>query len=112
VGNTPGFADGTLLHELFLQRLPATVCMVLASANSSNPLTESAQMADKIVEVALPSVSAFQTPSVPTPTEFEGLCSEIASLKSTLKNLSRRRSPTGPTRPTLLVSWVFRRCCP
>jgi len=94
VGNTPGLADGALLHELFLQRLPATVRMVLPSANSYTPLTELAQMADKIVEVALPSVSAFQMPSGPTPTEFEDLRLEIASLKSTLKNLSRRRSPS------------------
>ena len=94
VGNTPGLADGALLCELFLQRLPATVRMVLASANSSTSLAELAQMADKIVEVAVPSVSAFQTPSCPTPTEFEDLRSEIASLKSTLKNLSRCRSPS------------------
>jgi len=94
VGNTPGFADGALLRELFLQRFPATVRMVLASANSSTPLAELAQMVDKIVEVAVPSFSAFQTPSCPTPTEFEDLHSEIASLKSTLKNLSRCRSPS------------------
>jgi len=94
VGNTPGLTDGALLRELFLLRLPATVCMVLASANSSTPLTKLAQMADKIVEVAPPSISAFQTPSGPIPTEFEDLCSEIASLKSTLKNLSRRHSPS------------------
>jgi len=94
VGNTPGLSDGALLREQFLQRLPATVRMILASANSSTPLARLAQMADKIVEVAVPSVSAFQTPSCPTPTEFEDLHSELASLKSTLKNLSRRHSPS------------------
>lgn len=94
VGNTPGLADGALLRELFLQRLPATVRMVLASADSSTPLTELAQMADKIVEVAVPSIAAFQTPSYPNPTELEDLRSELASLKSTVKTLTRRRSPS------------------
>lgn len=93
VGNTPGLADGALLRELFLQRLPATVRMVLASAGSSTSLQDLAQMADRIVEVAVPSVSAFQTPS-PTHTELDDLRSEIAALKSTLKSYTRRRSPS------------------
>ena len=68
--------------------------MALASANCSTSLTELAQMEDKIMEVAVTSVSTFQTPSCPNPTEFEDLCSEIASLKSTLKNLSHHCSPS------------------
>lgn len=59
VGNTPGLEDGALHCKLFLQRAPATAHMVLASANSSTPLTELAQMANKIVEVAVPFASAF-----------------------------------------------------
>lgn len=91
VGDTPGLADGALLRELFLQRLPATVRMVLASADSSTSLQDLAQMADKIVEVAVPSVSAFHTPST---TELDDLRSEVATLRSTLKSLTRRRSPS------------------
>ena len=44
VGDPPGLADGALLCELFLQRLPATVHMVLASASSSTSLQDLAQM--------------------------------------------------------------------
>ena len=41
VGNTPGLVVGALLRKLFMQRLPVTVRMVLASAKSSIPLAES-----------------------------------------------------------------------
>jgi len=99
VGNTPGLADGVLLRELFLQRLPANVRMVLASASSSTSLQDLAQMADKIVEVAVPSVSAFHTPSQSNSTELDDLRSEIATLKSTVKRLTRRRSPSPRPRP-------------
>ena len=89
---TPGLADGALLREMFLQRLPATVHMVLASASSSTSLQDLAQMADRIVEVSVPSVSAFHSPSYPNTSELDDLRSEIASLKTTVKSLTRCRS--------------------
>ena len=87
VGDTPGLADEALHHELFLLRLPATVRMVLASASSSTSLHDLAQMADRIVEASVPSVSAFYSPSHPNTSELDDLRSEIASLKTTIKSL-------------------------
>ena len=60
-GTTPGLPDGAFVRELFLQRLPSNVRMVLASARPDTSIDELAQMADKIVEVATPSVSAVTT---------------------------------------------------
>ncbi|XP_064467981.1 uncharacterized protein LOC135378810 [Ornithodoros turicata] len=48
--------DESLLRELFLQRLPATVQMVLSTAGGL-PLAQLAEHADKVMEVALPGLS-------------------------------------------------------
>ena len=40
-----------------MQRLPTNVCMVLVAACDKTPLEESATLADKIMEVALPSIA-------------------------------------------------------
>ena len=52
-GDTPGFTDGKFLHELFLQRLPVNVPMVLASTRDYTPIQDLAQLADKIIEVVI-----------------------------------------------------------
>lgn len=49
--------DGTFLRELFLQRLPSNVRMVLASTDGATTLDKLAELADKVVEVATPSIS-------------------------------------------------------
>ena len=69
------------LHALFLQRLPSNVQMVLVSTPDTGNLEDVAQLADKIMEVAIPSrsISAIST----TP-ELEYLCNEVAELKSML----------------------------
>ncbi|XP_064468723.1 uncharacterized protein LOC135383010 [Ornithodoros turicata] len=54
--------DASLLKQLFLQRLPRTVQMILASA-STLPLQALADLADKMMEVSNPSMSAM--PAVP-----------------------------------------------
>ena len=48
-------ADANSFLELFLQRLPSNVQMVLASADSSMNLDK---LADKVMEVATPTISA------------------------------------------------------
>ena len=48
----------SFLRELFLQRLPSNVRMVLASADSSMDLDKLADMAEKVMEVATPTISA------------------------------------------------------
>ena len=52
-GDTPG-ADGAFLRKLFLQQLPANVRMVLASTRGDMLIDEIAQLANKIIEVAIP----------------------------------------------------------
>jgi len=61
--------DGIFIRELFLQRLPANVRMVLASTNDHTPITELAQLADKVIEVATPTVSKVSVQ--PNMTEIE-----------------------------------------
>ena len=51
--------SNSFLRELFLQRLPANVRMVLASADDSTDLHKLADMADKVMEVSTPTVAAL-----------------------------------------------------
>lgn len=67
LGDRPGVTDGSFLKELFLQRLPHNVRMVLASTPDTTSLDKLAELADKILEVAAPpppSVAAATTPTV------------------------------------------------
>lgn len=97
--------DASFLRELFLQRLPANVRMVLASSDTTD-LDKLAQFADKIVEVATPvQVSAV---SRSPDTEISQLRSEIAELKQIVvqshssrpQRSSSRGPPTRPSTPT------------
>ena len=47
------------LCELFLQHLPPNVQMVLSSSDSTMDLCKLADMEDKVIEAAVPSVSAI-----------------------------------------------------
>ncbi|XP_065892442.1 uncharacterized protein [Dysidea avara] len=82
LGDTPGLIDSSFLRELFLQYLPANVRMVLANASDTVPLNELAQLADRIVEVATPSVSAVKVS--PNINELEKLHQDVAELKQLL----------------------------
>jgi len=53
--------------------------MVLASTSDTVPLMELAQLADRIVEVDTPSVSAVKVS--PTTNELEKLHQDVAALK-------------------------------
>ena len=98
--------DDSLVRELFLQRLPTNVRMVLASAGPTMGLNDLAQLADKIMEVAVPSVAALTTS--PYAAELDQLRAEVAGLTKLVKSLSlpalrprgssRRGSPS-PSRP-------------
>lgn len=72
LGEKAGTTDASFLRELFLQRLPANVRMVLALSEATD-LEKLTQLPDKIVEVATPPVIQSVTPS----TEFEQLCFEF-----------------------------------
>ncbi|XP_064479140.1 uncharacterized protein LOC135392354 [Ornithodoros turicata] len=75
------FFHPSLLKELFLQRLPANVQMILATATSL-PLPDFAAHADKIMEVSSPHIAAIpaavgvqpaHTHSVPVPSGGDSL---------------------------------------
>ena len=53
LGDKASSTDAYFLRELFLQRLPPNVRMVLASSKTTD-LVKIAQLADKVVEVPLP----------------------------------------------------------
>ena len=107
-GDTPS-ADGVFLRELFLQRLPTNVCMVLASTRGDTTIEELAQLADQIIEIAVPEVATVSTVK-PDNTVLEHLCEEITGLKQQIQTLqyhprscSRRHSmsPAPPSPSTI-----------
>ena len=65
MGDLPGL-DSSYLRQLFLQRLPHNVCLVLASIPDGTSLEALADLADKIMEVAPPSIAAITTSSLTT----------------------------------------------
>ena len=92
----------SFLRELFLQRLPPNVRMVLASADPSTTLENLADMADKIMEVSTPSVAAMSTASVDS-SEVKQLRDEVSRLADLVASLSQahhsRRCTPSRTRP-------------
>ncbi len=61
LGEKAKMIDSSLLRELFLQRLPANVQMILASADSMT-LDKLAEMADPITDIATPTISSSAHP--------------------------------------------------
>ena len=85
--------DNTFLRELFLQWLPGHVRMVLASSGNM-PLEALATLADKVMEVASPSVSSVNV--APLTLEVGQLRSEVAQLREMLAAL--KITPSNPHR--------------
>ena len=75
LGEKAGDIDASFLRELFLQRLPSNVRMVLASTDTTN-LEKMAQIADKIMEVATPPISTITVSS-----DLNEVRSEISDLR-------------------------------
>ena len=82
LGDKANNTNGAFMRELFLQWLPSNVSMVLASTPDTRSLYDLIQLADKIMEVAMPSVS-----SIRKSTEFEHLRQEVAELKMSIQTL-------------------------
>ena len=76
--------DNTFLRELFLQRLPGLVRMVLASSGDM-PLEALATLADKVMEVASPAISFVNV--APLTSEVGQLRSEVAQLREMIAAL-------------------------
>ena len=87
LGDQAGTTDATFLQELFLQRLPSNVRMVLASANPSATLQELTELADKVVEVAIPSVAALA--QTPVSSDVKQLRADLARLQASLNAFTR-----------------------
>ena len=73
-------ANLTFLRELSLQRLPPNVRMVLASTGDSMDLATLADMADKVIEVAAPSVSAISQPPPGSDSDLTQLRADVSHL--------------------------------
>lgn len=105
LGDKLGTSDdaNSFLRELFLQRLPPNVRMVLASTDLSMDLCKLADMADKVMEVATPIVAAVADtrPDTTGNSELGQLREDVACLTDLVASLttrSRRRSFSRPRR--------------
>ncbi|XP_064482830.1 uncharacterized protein LOC135395664 [Ornithodoros turicata] len=102
LGDRASALDDSILRELFLQRLPNTVRMILTTSTAVS-LEALAEMADKIMDIAPPAISAVSpqphavSPPSTTPTmsTFQTLRNEIARLTDMVSSLHfNRRSIT------------------
>lgn len=112
LGDKATTIDSAFLRELFLQRLPADVRLILASTADLVALDELAALADKIMEVhtATPSVTAVTSSQLAT--EVGKLRAELTSLKSMVdrgftqrRKANRSPSPARPTTSDSSVCW-------
>lgn len=65
LGDKTTTVDSSFIRELILQCLPSNVRMVLASAGDDMALEELAQLADRITDVAVPSIATVTLPLSP-----------------------------------------------
>ncbi len=119
LGDKLSSADSqTFLRELFLQRLPSNVHMVLALADAAMDLSKLAGMADKVMEVVTPTVASITDPAPRSDSspvaaattnhpslEIRHLHEEMARLTSLVQSLTTRpnrsgRSPSRTRRPS------------
>ena len=76
--------DTAFLWELFLQRLPSNVRIVLAFAGGTQSLEELADLADKVMDVPAPAVTQINTQFS---SDVDQLCLEISDLKSLFESM-------------------------
>ena len=95
-----------ILRQLFLQRLPQNVQLILASSSDAVDLEQLALIADKILEVAVPlsastaSVGAVTAPATMTPhsnydSRLDELQAQVSQLTSLVKSLVTSESHSG-----------------
>ena len=117
LGDKATALDPSFLRELFLQRLPTNVRLVLASTAEAISLQEFATLADKVMEVATPTV-AMVSPSYSLVAEISELKAEIAQVKQLLKprrSISRTqagspaRAHSSLSTPNLDLCWYHQK---
>ena len=97
LGDRVDVTDGAFLRELFLQRLPANVRMVLASAGTTTTtLQQLADLADKVVEVAAPTCTIAITATSP---QFPQLLTKIEQLRTEVRQLQTSETLSHQSRP-------------
>ncbi|XP_037579866.1 uncharacterized protein LOC119462607 [Dermacentor silvarum] len=104
--------DSLLLREIFLQKIPPNVRMVMTASNE-NDLSKLAELADKLVAVAPTSVAAVT--SDPSPheqlqemkKEISRLVDSVAALHTASRSTSRG-APQSPTKRQKLC-WYHRK---
>ena len=92
LGEKASSIDGSFIREVFLQRLPTNVCMVLVSIGDNSNLEELAELADKIIKVAAPSNAFVTAPQLTA--EMDQLRAEIAGLRKLIRALPTTRRPS------------------
>lgn len=113
LGDNAAGTAAAFLRELFLQRLPANVRMVLTSTPQTVSLVELAALADRVVEVAAPRVAEIDA-AIQRPSELSQLKAEVARLKrlrGSRRSHSRDRSssPAGSRPSTSDLCWYHQR---
>ena len=96
LGEHTSTTDSAFLRELFLLKLPANVRMVLASTGDTVSLDKLAELADNILEVALPSSIAAVDSSAPQlSTEVRQLREQVTHLHDMVQSFTKRNWTTG-----------------
>ena len=105
LGDKATSTDSAFLWELFLQRLPSNICMVLASTGEPTDTETLASLADKIMEVVTPQVSAVTVDPQPS-SEVSQLRAEVARLiQSPRSNSCGRSASPAHSRPQSDLCW-------
>ncbi|XP_070395576.1 uncharacterized protein [Dermacentor albipictus] len=105
-------SDGRLVRELFLQRLPASVRIGL-TASGETDLAKMAELADKLMAVAVPTVASVyvDAPSANTlqemREEISRLADTVAALHSSGNQRPRQRTASQPQQSS--VCWYHRK---
>ena len=91
LGDKATSTASSFLRELFLQRMPDNIWMILASTADTVTLEDLAALADKVMDDVVPPIAAISTPQVTTDVEL--LRAEVTRLKDVVTTLTQRRQP-------------------
>ena len=100
LGDKAATMDATLMRELFLQRLPSNVRMVLTPSAGELNLEQLAQLADRIMEASPPTcIAAIDTNTPSLTAQVTDLSRRLDELTTTLSSAINTfsRSPRSPS---------------